>query len=252
VHIERALKDRNEALRRADVLKNDFIQHVSYELRSPLTNIIGFTEMLQLPSTGPLTERQGDYLDHIANSSASLLTTVNDILDLAIVDAGIMDLDISDVDVQALFASIDKQFAARLAESGLDMAIGVAPDATALKGDAQRLRQIIANLVSNAVAHGPQGSTIMLSARREGRDVVFGVHDEGPGIPKEALAQVFDRFVALPSGGRRGGAGLGLSIVKGLVELHRGTVTIRSGNGEGTLVECRIPADPDVLREAAE
>ncbi|MGL4488187.1 MAG: PAS-domain containing protein, partial [Rhizobiaceae bacterium] len=89
VHMERALKDRNEALQRADILKNNFIQHVSYELRSPLTNIIGFTELLQQPATGQLSERQSDYLDHIAVSSTSLLTTVNDILDLATVDAGI-------------------------------------------------------------------------------------------------------------------------------------------------------------------
>ncbi|MBP0587706.1 histidine kinase, partial [Mycobacterium tuberculosis] len=87
------------ALERTDELKNDFVQHVSYELRSPLTNIMGFTELLQTPMTGPLNERQRDYLDHIGTSSSVLLTIVNDILDLATVDAGIMELDISDVSV---------------------------------------------------------------------------------------------------------------------------------------------------------
>ena len=252
VHFERALKDRNEALQKADILKNDFIQHVSYELRSPLTNIIGFTEMLQQPTTGPLTPRQSDYLDHIAVSSSTLLTTVNDILDLATVDAGIMDLEISEVDVAALYSAVERQFAARLAEAKLELAINIAPEAAKLKGDMQRLRQIIGNLVSNAVAHGPEGSTITLSARSDGKTIVLGVHDEGAGIAKEHLQQVFDRFVALASGGRRGGTGLGLSIVKGLVELHQGTVSIRSGNGEGTLVECRLPTDPASVRIAAE
>ena len=253
VHIERALKDRNDALRKADLLKNDFIQHVfSYELRSPLTNIIGFTELLQQPTSGPLTERQSDYLDHIAVSSSTLLTTVNDILDLATVDAGIMDLDVSDVEIPALFSAVEKQFGPRLAEAGLTTTKIIAPDATILKGDSQRLRQIIGNLVANAVAHGPEGSTVTLSARRDGDAIILAVQDEGAGIAKEQLRQVFDRFVALPSGGKRGGAGLGLSIVKGLVELHHGTVAIRSGNGEGTLVECRLPADPTTARIAAE
>ena len=252
VHIERALKDRNEALQKADLLKNDFIQHVSYELRSPLTNIIGFTELMQQPTTGTLSERQRDYLDHIAVSSSTLLTTVNDILDLATVDAGIMDLELAEVDVAALFGSVQKQFAARLAEARLDVAIKVDTGAAKLKGDAQRLRQIIGNLFANAVEHGPEGSVITLSARRDGEAIVLGVKDEGAGIAKDALAKVFDRFVALPSGGKRGGTGLGLSIVKGLVELHRGTVTIRSGQGDGTLVECRLPADPALQRVAAE
>jgi signal transduction histidine kinase len=92
-----ALKEKNEALQRADQLKNDFVQHVSYELRSPLTNIIGFTELLGLPDTDPLTPKQRDYVDHIGSSSSVLLTIVNDILDLATVDAGIMELDITEM-----------------------------------------------------------------------------------------------------------------------------------------------------------
>ena len=97
VNVERALKEKNEALQKSDQLKNDFVQHVSYELRSPLTNIIGFTELLSLPATGPLEPRQREYVEHIGSSSSVLLTIVNDILDLATVDAGIMELDIAEV-----------------------------------------------------------------------------------------------------------------------------------------------------------
>src|SRR5690606_34712268 len=97
VNVERMLKDKNEALERADRLKNDFVQHVSYELRSPLTNIIGFTELLAQETTGPLNPRQRDYVDHVATSSAQLETIVDDILDLATVDAGIMELEMGDV-----------------------------------------------------------------------------------------------------------------------------------------------------------
>src|SRR5262249_29775571 len=105
VNVERALKDKNEALQKSDQLKNDFVQHVSYELRSPLTNIIGFTELLQLPATGPLTERQREYVDHIGSSSSVLLTIVNDILDLATVDAGIMELHIGEVRIEQTSAN---------------------------------------------------------------------------------------------------------------------------------------------------
>ncbi len=252
VHMERALKDRNEALQRADMLKNDFIQHVSYELRSPLTNIIGFTELLQQPSTGPLSERQSDYLDHIAVSSSSLLTTVNDILDLATVDAGIMDLEIAEIDVSSLFASLEKSFNHRFVESGIRLVSQVAPQANQFKADAQRLHQIIGNLLTNAINHGPQGSIVTLSTSRNEDNIVISVHDEGPGIAEEVLNTVFDRFVAHPSGGRRGGTGLGLSIVKGLVELHHGTVSISSSPGKGTKVDCQFPVDPTRFLVAAE
>ncbi|MGB8816443.1 MAG: ATP-binding protein [Rhizobiaceae bacterium] len=251
-HVERALKDKNEALQRADMLKNDFIQHVSYELRSPLTNIIGFTELLQQPSTGPLSERQRDYLDHIAVSSSVLLTTVNDILDLATVDAGIMDLDVSDIDVPALFDSVQQSYAARFADAGVNLKANADMDAGRFRADAQRLRQVIGNLLSNAADHAPEGSTVSLTAQREGSDIIISVHDAGPGIPAEVLQSVFDRFVAHGAGGRRGGAGLGLSIVKGLVELHHGLVTIRSQPGTGTRVDCRFPSDPTAFRAAAE
>ncbi len=252
VHMERALKDRNEALQRADMLKNEFIQHVSYELRSPLTNIIGFTEMLQQPATGPLSERQSDYLDHIAVSSASLLTTVNDILDLATVDAGIMDLEIAEIDVTSLFGTLEKKFNHQFVEAGIRLAWQVSPDANLFKADTQRLHQIIGNLLTNALNHAPQGSLVTLSSTLHENNVVISVHDEGLGIAKEILDTVFDRFVAHPSGGRRGGTGLGLSIVKGLVELHHGSVNITSEPGKGTKVDCSFPVDPTRYLVAAE
>jgi signal transduction histidine kinase len=251
-NVEKALKDKNEALQRADRLKNDFIQHVSYELRSPLTNIIGFTELLQQPSTGPLTERQSDYLDHIATSSSLLLTTVNDILDLATVDAGIMDLEVGDIDLAALFASVEQAYAGRFVEAGVELKTAIAVGIENFRADAQRLRQVIGNLLSNAVNHAPEGSTVTLSAKVDGSNVVVSVHDQGPGIAPDVLASVFDRFVAHGAGGKRGGAGLGLSIVKGLVELHRGSVVIQSAPGTGTNVDCRFPADPALYRTAAE
>jgi len=238
VRVSRALTEKNEALRKADALKNDFVQHVSYELRSPLTNIIGFAELLKTPTMGDLTERQAEYVDHIATSSAVLLTIVNDILDLATVDAGIMELDYGEINLTDLLDDVALQFSDRLQESRLTLSI-VAPETLGtIVADPQRLKQILVKLLSNAANFAPEDSAIRLTCRREGTDFVFTVSDRGPGIPRDVLKTVFGRF---ESHGRRSGAGLGLSIVESFVSLHRGTVTIDSREGEGTDVTCRIP-----------
>src|SRR5690606_7135169 len=120
-NVERALKEKNEALQKADQLKNDFVQHVSYELRSPLTNIIGFTELLSLPATGLLEPRQREYVEHIGSSSSVLLTIVNDILDLATVDAGIMELDIAEVDVRKTIGAAADLISEKLREHSIGL-----------------------------------------------------------------------------------------------------------------------------------
>ncbi|MFD1329828.1 ATP-binding protein [Mycoplana ramosa] len=238
VRVERALTEKNEALRKADALKNDFVQHVSYELRSPLTNIIGFADLLKTPSIGTLSERQAEYVDHIATSSAVLLTIVNDILDLATVDAGIMQLDLSEISLTDLLDEVAAEFADRLQESQVALEI-VASDALGtIVADHQRLKQILIKLLANAANFAPDGTKIELKCWREGADLAFTVSDSGPGIPQDVLRTVFSRF---ESHGSRGGAGLGLSIVESFVSLHHGTVTIDSREGEGTRVTCRIP-----------
>jgi signal transduction histidine kinase len=252
VNVERVLKEKNEALQRADQLKNDFVQHVSYELRSPLTNIIGFTELLSLPGTGPLTPKQKEYLEHIGSSSSVLLTIVNDILDLATVDAGIMELEIGEVPVARTLETAAELVAERFAEHAirLEMDVGGAPPT--FRGDETRVRQILYNLLSNAANYAPDGSTVRLSCRRVPGGVEFSVHDDGPGMPPDVLDVVFRRFEPRVNGGRRRGAGLGLSIVKSFVELHGGTVRIETGAGTGTTVSCFFPDGPPGLRAAAE
>ena len=252
VNIERALKEKNDALEKADQLKNDFVQHVSYELRSPLTNIIGFTELLSLPSTGPLQPRQQEYVGHISSSSSVLLTIVNDILDLATVDAGIMELEIAEVSVQRTIKAAADLIGDRLAEHSIALTLETALAPEAFFGDEIRVRQILYNLLSNAVNYAPEGSTITLSCRGLAIGVEFSVHDDGPGMPPEILDTVFRRFEPRSNGGRRRGAGLGLSIVKSFVELHGGSVRIETAPEQGTTVICLFPAVPAGMRAAAE
>ena len=252
VNIERALKEKNEALQKADQLKNDFVQHVSYELRSPLTNIIGFTELLSLPATGPLETRQREYLEHIGTSSSVLLTIVNDILDLATVDAGIMELDIAEVSVGRTIAAAAELISDRLIEHSIDLRVETAMAPEFFNGDEVRVRQILYNLLSNAVNYAPDGSSITLTCRQLDIGTEFSVHDDGPGMPPEILDTVFRRFEPRSNGGRRRGAGLGLSIVKGFVELHGGSVRIETAENLGTTVICLFPTVPAGMREAAE
>jgi len=248
---ERALKEKNEALRKADELKNDFVQHVSYELRSPLTNIIGFTDLLKTPGIGPLNERQSEYVDHISTSSSVLLTIVNDILDLATVDAGIMELSYSDVELDDLLDDVAMQIADRLNENSVMLEIVAPRGMGSIVADQQRLKQILIKLITNAANFAPEGSTITLSSWREGLNVYFSVADNGPGIPEEVLPTVFNRFSS-GKGGKRSGAGLGLSIVESFVHLHKGDVKIDSKPGVGTTVTCRIPSAVYARSVAAE
>lgn len=252
VNVERALKEKNEALEKADQLKNDFVKHVNYELRSPLTNIIGFTELLAQGSTGPLNTRQRDYVDHISSSSSVLLTIVNDILDLATVDAGIMELDIAEVPVRRVVQDAAELIGERLREHAIDLRIDMAGAPASFHADVNRVRQILFNLLANAANYAPEKSTVVFSCRKEGDAVVFAVHDDGPGIASDIADSVFRRFEPRPNGGRRRGAGLGLSIVKSFVELHHGTVEIDSRPGQGTTVSCRFPLVPESFRTAAE
>ena len=250
--VEKALTEKNDALRKADALKNDFVQHVSYELRSPLTNIIGFTDLLKTPQVGDLNERQAEYVEHISTSSSLLLTIVNDILDLATVDAGIMELNMTSVDVIQLAEEVGELFANRLKEDDISLRINAPDSIGRIVADEQRLKQILLKLLGNAANHAPAGSEIDLACSREGADIIFAVSDTGAGIPDDVLQTIFKRFESHAPDGRRNGAGLGLSIVDSFVRLHNGRVDVRTSQGKGTTVICRLPANAEIQADAAE
>ncbi|GLK82971.1 sensor histidine kinase [Ancylobacter defluvii] len=252
VNVERALVDRNEALVAADHLKSTFVSHVSYELRSPLTTIIGFAQLLDDTGIGPLNDRQRAYVNHITESSAALLAIINDILDLATIDAGAMTLDLAEVDVRGAMEAAAEGVRDRLVEGSLTLAIEAPASAGSFRADAKRVRQVLYNLLSNAVGFAPAGSTVRLAAERRGGEVVFQVRDQGPGIPPEIGARLFDRFESHTSGSRHRGVGLGLSIVRSLIALHGGSIQIGPAPGGGTLVTCRFPLDSGAAQVAAE
>jgi signal transduction histidine kinase len=251
VNVERALIERNEALETADAIKIDFVHHVSYELRSPLTNIIGFAHFLRDPAFGPLTDKQREYLGYITASTNALLALINNILDLATIDAGAMSLNLSDVDIRATMEEAAEGVQDRLKKDGITLDIRAVPGIGSFTADERRLRQILFDLLSNAVGFSPPGETVTLSAERRPDAVVFRVTDHGPGIPPEAKDRVFEWFETDSMGSQHRGSGLGLSLVRSFVELHSGTVTIDSTLGEGTTVTCVFPTVQEAKQTAA-
>lgn len=243
VNVERALTEKNDALERAARLRDDFVHHVSYELRSPLTTIIGFAQLLGDETVGDLNERQREYAGHIMRSSGALLAIINDILDLASIDTGSLEITPEDVDIRETIEAAVRGLDDRFAESSLTLDIDVPAGIGTFKADGKRVRQVLFNLLSNAVGFSSPGQTVRIKARKIGSEVVFEVTDQGRGIPTEMVPRVFERFESHTLGTRHRGVGLGLSMVRSFVELHGGRVELSSAPGAGTVVTCVFPAD---------
>jgi signal transduction histidine kinase len=241
---ERALLERNEALVAADRLKTNFIGHISYELRTPLTNIIGFTELVASPFIGDLNDKQHEYVADIMSSSKTLLAIIDNILDLTTIEAGSLELKPVPVGVRTIIDAAILGIRERAVRARLTIDIAVADDVTEFMADEARMRQVLYNLLSNAVGFSKTNGTVRLTCWREAGNIVFSVEDEGIGIPKDQIARVFQRFESRSRGSDHRGAGLGLSIAKSLVELHGGAIEISSEEGKGTRVTIRIPERP--------
>jgi signal transduction histidine kinase len=250
--VERALTEHNIALEQANKIKFDFVKNVSYELRQPLTNIIGFAHLLGDAVTGPLTLKQTEYVGYITGSSNALLAIIDNILDLASIDAGIVTLDLDRVDIHATVAAAIEGVQDRLVRNNIRLERRTPHDIGTFVADERRIRQILFNLLSNAVGFSPPGETVVLTTQRTRDHISFTVEDRGPGISSDIKEKVFDWFETHTEGTGHRGAGLGLSIVRSFVEMHRGTVRIDSVPGRGTTVVCTFPLAAETAKDAAE
>ncbi|MFH1158864.1 MAG: ATP-binding protein [Pseudomonadota bacterium] len=246
VKVEQALLEKNAALEATERLKTDFLANVSYQLRTPLNAIMGFAEMLNQQYFGKLNDRQMEYTSGMIEAGQRLVSLVNDILDLSTIEAGYLKLYPSDVNVKTLIervAGLTEEWARK---QKLAIVVMAPDDALSVRADERRLKQVLLNLISNAINYSPNGGVVTLSAEREGDFLILGVRDTGMGIPAEDMARVFTPFEKIHSKKvqRRSGAGLGLTLVRSIVELHGGSVMIDSTEDIGTSVVCRLPLSP--------
>ena len=242
--IEAALRERATALEEADRVKTDFVANMSYELRTPLTSIGGFAEMLAAGYAGKLPSAASDYVGAILESVDRLSKLINDVLDLTQGDTQGVALERERVDIAGMCRAAAEALRLRADEKGQRLEITLDPSAGSVIGDARRLRESVEHILRNAVAYTDEGGHVWLKAGGDEDQAVITIVDDGPGIAKEDQAQVFARFHR--SGATRGDAalGLGLPLTRQFVEAHGGTIELESALGKGTSVTLTIPRAP--------
>jgi len=225
----------------AERMKQEVVAMITHDLRTPLSTIRNFLEMLGSDMYGELTDKGEKMLALADRNSARMLSLINDLLDVEKIKAGMMELSLADTDVFPLMEGCAQSVATLAEPAGIK--IEVAPSDIIVRVDEDRISRVITNLLSNSIKFSPSGSTITLTANVKDRFAQIAVKDEGRGIPEELLPTIFDRFTQVMDSDSRGkgGSGLGLAICKALVELHGGKIWVESPSGQGTTFTFTVP-----------
>ncbi|MEM9789313.1 MAG: HAMP domain-containing sensor histidine kinase [Planctomycetota bacterium] len=247
------LAETNISLFEANKLKGEFLANVSHELRTPLNSIVGFAEVLKetlAERTGPVDEKRKRYCDHIITGSRRLLELINELLDLAKIEAGRMEVRVETVSLPDMAEGLTALIRPQADRAGVTLVVQLEPGLPTLETDAGKLQQVVFNFLSNAVKFTPDGGVVTLAVRREPSAkpnhpgfVRIGVSDTGPGIDPEDHQRVFEKFVQLDAAEtrRHGGTGLGLTISRQLAQLLQGTIELDSALGRGATFTLRLP-----------
>lgn len=260
VQVEEALRDKNEALEAADKLKLDFLANVSYQLRTPLNAIIGFNEILDQEYFGKLNERQKEYTYDIKEASKRLLGLIDDILDLSSIEAGYMKLEKKPIKIYDMLKNIYELMHEWVGKEKLELKFECPKNIGTYTADERRLKQAILNLLRNSINFTPSGGKITISASNKKDGLYIIISDTGIGISRDQQLRIFEPFERANTGDEgkkdtdgkaspfsplpqknRGGAGLGLSLVKNIITLHNGDIELSSKLGEGTNVIIKLP-----------
>lgn len=234
-----------EQERKANEAKSQFLANMSHELRTPLNSIIGFSEMVKLQAIGPVeNERYLEYAGHIHSSGKHLLELINDMLDLAKVEAGKLELEEEVVDFGQIYEGCRVLLEHRIAADGLQVNVMLPNDPPLLLADKRKIRQILFNLLSNAIKHTPAGGRIVTTVYTHPEmGFIFSISDTGVGMAPEDIPRALEPFGQVGDPLVKGdlGTGLGLPLTKSLVELHGGTINVVSQTGQGTTVTVKMP-----------
>ena len=248
----RDLVEALDELERVSGEKTRFLANMSHELRTPLNAIINFADVLQDGADGPLNGRQSAYVGDIHAAGRHLQVLITDILDLARIEAGRMELDTEVIDVQACLDEGLSVVRERARAGGLTLTRRVEPGAERIEADGRKLRQVLFNLLANAVRFTPPGGAIEVRARRRGEEVEIAVADTGVGIDPADHERIFGEFEqAGTAADRSEGTGLGLALARRLVALHGGRILLRSAPGAGSTFTVVLPVRPPPREEAA-
>jgi signal transduction histidine kinase len=239
--VESALRERTAALEEADRIKTAFVSNISYELRTPLTSIAGFAEMMEAGYAGELTGNARDYVGAILSSVGRLSALIDDILDLTQSDTGSLLLAEEEVDVAEMLEGLLDQARALADAKAIRFSSVLQPAAGTIIGDRRRLGQALLNLLRNAVQFTPEGGAVRLSCDGDAAAARIVVADSGPGIAPADRTRIFDRFQRSGDGAAAGGVGLGLPLARQFVEAHGGTIALRSDPGEGAEFTVTLP-----------
>ena len=250
--VARQMDHANTELARAAQAKDEFLAAMSHELRTPLTSILGLSETMGDGLLGPLSTQQEKAIRMVHENGTHLLELINDILDMSRVASGQMHLRWDQVPVDQLCEASLRLIGPSAKRKALKVAFRIDPQARLVRGDSRRLKQMLVNLLGNAVKFTPEGGSIGLDVQAdpERGELCFGIWDTGVGIPREQFERLFQPFVQLDSRPARqyDGTGLGLALVSGMVELHQGRVQVESEVGRGSRFEIRLPWDPAIQR----
>jgi signal transduction histidine kinase len=223
--------------------KSEFLANMSHELRTPLNAIIGFSQVLRDRMFGELNAKQEEYLDDILSSGNHLLSLINDVLDLSKVEAGQIELEAAPFSLRDALERGVVMVRERATREGVEVGLAANPEVDVVEGDERRIRQVIFNLLSNAVTFTPAGGLVDVRAAQVNGEVRISVADTGPGVPREDHERIFEEFQQSDAGiEQREGTGLGLALSKRLVELHGGRIWVESELGKGSTFVFTLPA----------
>ena len=236
----------NRQLAKANKIQSEFLASVSHELRTPLTSIMAFTEMMQEGLAGNVTKEQTEYLSDIQRSSKELLDNINDILDMARIEARKMELTLENVSPKTLCKTVVRCLEPLALKKDITLVTEIPDiDLPNVLADRAKLGHVLTNLVDNAIKFSDHGQKIVISVNEEEEGIIFSVKDSGPGIPQIELKTIFEPFrqVGNSSTRRHRGSGLGLALAKSLISLHNGTIWVESKVGAGSTFHVLIPLE---------
>jgi signal transduction histidine kinase len=232
--------------------KSEFLANMSHELRTPLNAVIGFSEVLQARLFGELNDKQADYVADIHTSGRHLLALINDILDLSKIEAGRMELQVSTVALAEVLESSVALMRERATQQGISVKLEVNPTIGVIEADERKVKQVLFNLLSNALKFTARGGHVNVTARSESDEVIVSVRDDGFGVAPEDQARIFEEFEQVGTAQLQEGTGLGLALSRRFVELHGGRLWVESAPGQGSTFSFNLPrtqrtgASPDV------